>query len=135
MYRLVEEDRALVGFIAFQTIAISFICLLIWIVNAEGIAQVWSRARDRALHSETRAGSTVNSSPTAVAVYEKRFRPVGPVVKTDGIAFLPMSLKLNHVRPTLCSSKGLYRYRFGEISRLWAGIRRNATVGPDRVRA
>lgn len=99
MYLVAEEDGALVGFIALRDNCHLFHLFVDLDRQRQGIArELWSRARDRALHSGNPGEFTVNSSLIAVPVYESfGFRAVGPVVKTHGIAFLPMCLKLRDV--------------------------------------
>ena len=99
MYLVAEENGALVGFIALRDNCHLFHLFVDLDRQRQGIArELWSQARDRALHSGNPGEFTVNSSLIAVPVYESfGFRPVGPVAKTHGIAFLPMCLKLRDV--------------------------------------
>jgi GNAT superfamily N-acetyltransferase len=62
----------------------------------KGIARaLWENARNKAIAAGNIEGFTVNSTRYAVPVYEKfGFIATGPIVETQGIAFVPMKLTL-----------------------------------------
>ena len=57
--------------------------------------RLWDEIKDQALLFGNTHGFTVNATSFAVPVYERfGFRPSGPRIETDGIAYTPMRLTL-----------------------------------------
>ena len=66
----------------------------------QGIAKtLWKKAKEKAISAGKVESFTVNSTLYAVPVYQRfGFKPVGPRVEKNGIAFIPMGLELNNDR-------------------------------------
>lgn len=64
--------------------------------HRQGIAaKLWQRAKNDAIAAGNQTGFSVRSSEYAVPVYERfGFRVVGERAEKDGIAYVPMELKL-----------------------------------------
>jgi GNAT superfamily N-acetyltransferase len=91
--------NAIVGFIAMRDVSHVFHLFVAPAVQRNGLAsQLWARAKAEAMEAGHLGAFTVNSSLTAVPVYERfGFIPTSKVVEAHGISFLPMQLPSAHV--------------------------------------
>jgi predicted N-acetyltransferase YhbS len=96
VYRVAEEDGALVGVVAIRDNRHLYHLFVAPDGHGRGLARrLWTEAMDAALRAGNPGEFTVNSSVYAVPVYERfGFVPTGPRVEANGIAFVPMRLTL-----------------------------------------
>jgi GNAT superfamily N-acetyltransferase len=91
-YLLAYSDSQLVGFIAIRDGSHVFHLFVEPSHQRQGIARrLWERAREELCALSSDGGFTVNSSLSAVPVYEAfGFASVGSIQREHGISFLPM---------------------------------------------
>ena len=97
-YFIAEREDKVVGFIAIRDGTHLFHLFVAEESQGQGVATaLWRRAREYALRASGASEFTVNSSLNAVAINERfGFVPCGAEVHAHGIAFLPMSLRLQN---------------------------------------
>lgn len=97
-YILAVQGNELAGFIAMRDISHLFHLFVSPKFQGQGLARrLWSEAKSRAIASGFPGGFTVNSSISAVPVYERfGFARNGDVVQAHGISFLPMRWAPSH---------------------------------------
>lgn len=71
--------------------------------QGQGIARaLWQRARDQALAEQPHDRFTVNSSRSAVPVYQAfGFHQEGGVLEKNGVVFVPMALPVQALQPAV----------------------------------
>jgi GNAT superfamily N-acetyltransferase len=91
-YLLAEAGRELAGFIAMRDRTHLFHLFVARSYQRQGLArELWRRAREAAGPRNDAQEFTVNSSLSAVTVYERLgFERTSPAVQQDGVAFVPM---------------------------------------------
>lgn len=96
VYRVAEEDGALIGVVAIRGNAHLYHLFVAPNGHRRGLARrLWTEAMEAALRAGNPGEFTVNSSIYAIPVYERfGFVPTGPRVEANGIAYLPMRLVL-----------------------------------------
>lgn len=98
LYLVAELDGRVVGFIAMRDRTHLFHLFVAAEHQRKGIARaLWERAQEQILGDGEGAVFTVNSSLSAVPVYQQfGFRPAGAEIQAHGIAFVPMRLELRN---------------------------------------
>ena len=91
-YLLAYSDSQLAGFIAIRDGSHLFHLFVERSCQRQGIARrLWERALEELCAPNSDGGFTVNSSVSAVPVYQAfGFVPSGPMQRVHGISFLPM---------------------------------------------
>jgi GNAT superfamily N-acetyltransferase len=91
-YLLAYSDSKLVGFVAIRDGSHLFHLFVERSHQGQGVARrLWERALQELCAPNSDGGFTVNSSLSAVPVYETfGFVPAGPIQRKHGISFLPM---------------------------------------------
>ena len=99
-YLLAYSDSHLAGFIAIRDGSHLFHLFVERSHQRQGIARrLWERALEELFVFRGDAGITVNSSLSAVPVYEAfGFIPAGPIESMHGISFLPMHCRASQAR-------------------------------------
>jgi ribosomal protein S18 acetylase RimI-like enzyme len=95
-YTLALSDSVLAGFIAIRDVGHVFHLFVAPEFQGRGLASaLWNMAKNQANESGHSGPFTVNSSLTAISVYEHfGFQKIGEIVKMHGIAFQPMHLPI-----------------------------------------
>ena len=93
-YVVAEREASMLGFVALRDVSHIFHLFVQRQHQRSGVArQLWEHVKAQVLNSAAPSEFTVNSSLRAVSVYRSfGFEPVGEVVSTHGISFLPMRL-------------------------------------------
>ena len=96
-YLAADHEGVLAGFAAMRDGSHLYHLFVARPYQRRGIARaLWLELHRLVLSNETADRITVNSNPSAKAVYEKfGFRQCAPCTEEHGVAFIPMQLRLN----------------------------------------